>query len=525
MIRIKRLQRHLHCVSNLSAHLSNLDQKRIHRNLDYKTIQDIYKRHPSNEPITHLETSHGIVQNVDTGVFTGRSPDDKYFVDSSNTVWCAPNKRISPELFNRLYTRCIAHLDSLQEIYVFDGYCGHGTSRIHVRFITEYLWQHHFVKNMFIEIENDSGEQFDPDFTILNACNVTNANFKEDGLHSEVFVGLNLDSHIGIIGGTHYGGEMKKGIFTVMNYLLPKQDVLPMHCSANVGANGDVALFFGLSGTGKTTLSSTHDRLLIGDDEHGWDAEGIFNFEGGCYAKTIDLSPDTEPEIWAAIKPNALLENVEYDAHKQPDYRNHTKTQNSRVSYSLGNLERYYKPQVAGHPNTIIFLTCDAFGVLPPMSKLTNEQAIDYFLSGYTAKIAGTERGVLKPTATFSSCFGEAFLALHPHVYAKLLKEKLEKHQPAVWLVNTGWIGGKYGVGKRIPLKTSRACIEAILKDKIQSFTKYTYFDLNIPFEIEGIDNAILNPEHMWADKLDFLGTVNHLNKLFEDIKEDMRIE
>lgn len=512
--RIKHIHNHLRNISYLNSHISNAENKIIHHNLDYKTIQNMYSKQYNNN-ISHLNTENGIVQNIDTGIFTGRSPNDKYFVDSTNEIWCPPNKLINPLLFNKLYNKCLNHFDKLDTLYIFDGYCGHGSSRINVRFITEYLWQHHFVKNMFIEKTDNS--DFEPDFTILNACNVTNKDFKQDNLNSEVFVVLNLDKSIGIIGGTHYGGEMKKGIFSIMNYLLPKKEVLPMHCSANIGKHGDVALFFGLSGTGKTTLSATNDRLLIGDDEHGWDDNGIFNFEGGCYAKTIDLSKEKEPEIYNAIKPNALLENISYDVNFHPNYHNSEKTQNGRVSYGLDNLSTYYTPQVAGHPKTIIFLTCDAFGVLPPVSKLTNDQAIYHFLTGYTAKIAGTERGVKEPTATFSSCFGEAFLSLHPNVYADLLKEKLNIHKPNVWLVNTGWTGGKYGVGERIPLEISRKCIDAILNNNMTNFTKYTYFDLMIPTKIDGINSDMLNPELMWEDKLEFLSTVNHLNNLFNN--------
>lgn len=511
--RIKHITNNIRNISYLSSHIIRPDNKIIHHNLPYETIQTMYNEQHNNN-ISHLNTENGIVQNIDTGIFTGRSPNDKYFVDSTNTVWSPPNKIINPLLFNKLYNKCLNHLDKLNTLYIFDGYCGHGSSRIHVRFITEYLWQHHFVKNMFIE-KNDNMD-FEPDFTILNACNVTNKDFKQDNLNSEVFVVLNLDKSIGIIGGTHYGGEMKKGIFSIMNYLLPKKDVLPMHCSANIGTQGDVALFFGLSGTGKTTLSATSDRLLIGDDEHGWDNNGIFNFEGGCYAKTIDLSKEKEPEIFNAIKPNALLENISYNVDYQPVYENSEKTQNGRVSYGLNNLTTYYTPQVAGHPKTIIFLTCDAFGVLPLVSRLTNDQAIYHFLTGYTAKIAGTERGVKEPTATFSSCFGEAFLSLDPKVYADLLKTKLDTHNPSVWLVNTGWVGGKYGVGERVPLKISRLCVNAILNNTIQTYTKYIYFDLTIPTKIEGVDSNLLNPELMWKDKLEFLSTVNHLNNLFD---------
>ena len=488
-------------------------------NLSYEIIEEIHKLETHT---TVVETPYGRVRNIDTGIFTGRSPKDKYFVDSGKTIWAPPNKCMSPEIFSKLFKKCLNHMTELPRLYVFVGFCGHGKHRRKVRFITEYVWQHHFVKNMFIEkyggeIAEDVYDTYDvPDFTIINACNVVNNDWKEQGLHSEVFVVLNVDDNVGIIGGTHYGGEMKKGIFTLMNYVLPQEGVLSMHCSANVGEKEDVALFFGLSGTGKTTLSTTHNRRLIGDDEHGWDDKGIFNIEGGCYAKTIHLDEKSEPEIVQAIRKNALLENVIVDNQNHPDYDDCTKTQNGRVSYPLRHLPHVYETQHGGHPQHVIFLTCDAFGVLPPISKLTYEQAAYHYLSGYTAKVAGTERGVDEPTATFSAGFGEAFLALHPKVYADLLMEKLKKHGSQVWLVNTGWSGGGYGVGKRISIQGSRACVDGIMNNTIREFVDFPYFGLSIPKDVPGIDGKLLNPENTWSDKNKYHKTIKHLESLFE---------
>ncbi|NLC27150.1 MAG: phosphoenolpyruvate carboxykinase (ATP), partial [Campylobacteraceae bacterium] len=341
------------------------------------------------------------------------------------------------------------------------------------------------------------------DFTVYNACKFLNKDFKKHGLHSDVFVLFNIEENIAIIGGTWYGGEMKKGIFSMMNYWLPLEGKLSMHCSANVGVEEDVALFFGLSGTGKTTLSTDPKRRLIGDDEHGWDEDGIFNFEGGCYAKCINLDKDSEPEIFGAIKQNALLENVVADEDGVVDYADGSKTENTRVSYPIYHIENHEPTLQAGHPSNIIFLTADAFGILPPVSKLTKEQAMYYFLSGYTAKVAGTERGITKPVATFSACFGEAFLPLHPTVYAKLLGTKIDKHNVNVFLVNTGWSGGPYGVGKRMSIKATRACIDAILSGEINNanFETFPIFNLQIPTELEGVDSSLLNPRNTWTDK------------------------
>ena len=392
--------------------------------------------------------------HIDTGKFTGRSPKDKYIVKRANTEserhvgWGSVNQPMKEEVFNELLAECVAHYNKkVPKAYVFDGFCGaNPNSRKNVRLITELAWQHHFCANMFIQAKAAELQAFAPDFTIINACNISNANYKKHGLNSEVFVAFDVENKIALIGGTYYGGEMKKGIFSMMNYWLPLQGIMPMHCSANIGKKGDTALFFGLSGTGKTTLSADPNRFLIGDDEHGWDKEGIFNFEGGCYAKTINLREENEPEIYRAIKRDALLENVflvDKDGKKVPNYDDVSKTENGRVSYPINHIANHVPSSMGGHPNNVIFLTCDAFGVLPPISKLTPEQAMYHFLSGYTAKVAGTERGITKPVETFSACFGAAFMTLHPTKYADLLQKKLKDHGSHAFLVNTGWSGGE----------------------------------------------------------------------------------
>ncbi|EAK7841526.1 phosphoenolpyruvate carboxykinase (ATP) [Campylobacter jejuni] len=470
---------------------------------------------------------------VDTGIFTGRSPKDKYFVkqdpSSKYIAWGKVNQPITKELFDKLLTKAKQELSG-KKIYVQDAFCGASLqSRKAVRFVTEIAWQAHFVKNMFIRPSQEELETFKADFIVYNACKCINEDYKQDGLNSEVFVIFNVEENMAVIGGTWYGGEMKKGIFSMMNYWLPLENKLSMHCSANVGEKGDVALFFGLSGTGKTTLSTDPKRKLIGDDEHGWDDEGVFNFEGGCYAKTINLDPEHEPEIYGAIKRNALLENVVLRADKSVDYADASKTENTRVSYPIEHIENHEPSLKAGHPKNIIFLSADAFGILPPVSKLSKEQAMYYFLSGYTAKVAGTERGILEPQATFSACFGEPFMPLHPTVYARLLGEKIEKHEANVYLVNTGWSGGSYGVGKRMSIKATRACINAILDGSIAKceFENFEVFDLAIPKALEGVESTLLNPINTWSDKNDYIATRDKLAHMFiqnfkryEDVKE-----
>lgn len=466
---------------------------------------------------------------IDTGRFTGRSPKDKYFVEDPDTVrnlWWheqgkqgADNKPMTSKVWRSLKDMCVSQLSD-KPLYVMEGFCGATTKhRLKVRLITEVAWMAHFFKNMFIRPSDQELENFEPDWTILNACNASCRYFKEMGMHSEVFTAFNVSEKMTIIGGTRYGGEIKKGIFTMMNYFLPLKGVGAFHCSANKGADGDTAMFFGLSGTGKTTLSTDPERSLIGDDEHGWDEEGIFNFEGGCYAKMLDLSEESEPEIYAAIRRDALLENVVIDDKGIIDCHDKTKTSNTRVSYPIYHIDNHVSPISSGtHPHVIVFLTCDAFGVLPPVSKLTYEQAMYQFVSGYTAKVAGTEIGVTEPTAVFSACYGGPFLALHPIDYAKILGEKIKKHDTRCYLVNTGWSGGAYGEGKRMSLSITRDIIHRILSGEIDGYdTKaLPYFDLAIP-QIDAEYKKCLNPRDTWADGAAYDAALKKLATMFCD--------
>jgi len=473
----------------------------VYHNIDTDTLID----HAVENEGARIASSGALM--VDTGIFTGRSPKDKYFIKADPSqkyiAWGDVNKAIDKETYQSLLQISKTQLSG-KNLYVTDVYCGASiNSRKKIRFITEVAWQAHFIKNMFIVPSNDDLENFVPDFTVYNACKTINSSWEENGLNSEVYVAFDVENNESVIGGTWYAGEMKKGIFSMMNYWLPLDNKMAMHCSANVGKDGDVALFFGLSGTGKTTLSTDPNRALIGDDEHGWDDDGVFNFEGGCYAKVINLDQSSEPEIYSAIKKGAILENVVANEEGIVDFTNGSKTENTRVSYPINHIENIQENSCAKHPKNIIFLSADAFGVLPPVAKLTNEQAMYYFLSGYTAKVAGTERGIKEPTATFSACFGEAFLPLHPTVYAKLLGEKIEKYNVNVYLVNTGWTGGAYGVGSRMSIKNTRACINGILDGSIEEceFDKLEVFDLAIPKTLNGVDTEVLNPRNTWEDK------------------------
>lgn len=463
---------------------------------------------------------------VDTGKFTGRSPKDKFIVKQApsdqNVWWGEINQPTTPEVFDILLAKATKHFSGVDRMYVFDGHCGvNEKTRLNVRIITELAWQHHFVTNMFIRPQfKDVADKFAADFTIINACNIVDEDWKAHGLHSEVFVIFNIEKRIAVIGGTFYGGEMKKGIFSMMNYYLPLNGVMAMHASANIGKDGDTAIFFGLSGTGKTTLSADPKRELIGDDEHGWDDEGVFNFEGGCYAKTIDLSGENEPDIFNAIRRDAMLENVWIDpVTNEPDYFNSSKTENGRVSYPIYHIPHHQPNSRGNHPNAVIFLTCDAYGVLPPVSRLTPGQAQYHFLSGYTAKVAGTERGITEPQATFSTCFGAAFMTLHPTKYADLLKKKLEEHKTHVYLINTGWSGGVYGVGKRMKLSYTRKCVDAVLDGSINKtqFVEDPVFGVEIPTTVEGVPSEILNPRNCWEDKAAFDATSLKLARSFKD--------
>ncbi|HHN8408336.1 phosphoenolpyruvate carboxykinase (ATP) [Morganella morganii] len=468
---------------------------------------------------------HGVVTTsgavaVDTGIFTGRSPKDKYLVRDDltrDTVWWADqgkgkndNKPLSQDTWNSL-KYLITNQLSGKRLFVVDAFCGaNADTRLKVRFITEVAWQAHFVKNMFIRPDENELHDFEPDFIVMNGAKCVNPDWQAQGLNSENFVAFNLSERIQLIGGTWYGGEMKKGMFSIMNYLLPLQGIASMHCSANVGEKGDVAIFFGLSGTGKTTLSTDPKRKLIGDDEHGWDDDGVFNFEGGCYAKTINLSAEAEPDIYHAISRDALLENVVVRPDGSVDFDDGSKTENTRVSYPIYHIENIVKPvSKAGHASNVIFLTADAFGVLPPVAELTPEQMQYHFLSGFTAKLAGTERGVTEPTPTFSACFGAAFLTLHPTQYADVLVKRMKAAGAKAYLVNTGW----NGTGKRISIKNTRAIIDAILSGDIDKAAKHTLpvFNLAIPHELPGVDSHILDPRNtydnvaQWQEKAEDL--------------------
>ncbi len=497
---------------------------RLYHNLSY---EDIFE-HEKKRQETFL-TRQGAM-TVDTGVFTGRSPKDKFFVEepsSQNKIWWGKvNQGCDQEVFDELYTRVSKYLGN-KDLYVFDGFAGsRKTTRMSLRVVSEKAWQHHFCTNMFIRPETSELEGFQPDFTIYNASGFKNIDWKKHGLNSEVFVLFHLGKKMAIIGGTEYGGEMKKGIFSVMNYYKPiQEDILTMHCSANVdGEEGDSALFFGLSGTGKTTLSTDPKRPLIGDDEHGWDNEGIWNLEGGCYAKVINLNPDDEPLIYEAIRRDALLENVVLHGDGKVDYSSSKKTENTRVSYPIFHIPNRVKSGVAGHPKNIIFLTCDAFGVLPAVARLSPEQAMYHFLSGYTAKVAGTERGVTEPVATFSACFGAAFMPLHPTHYAKLLGEKMRKHSVKAYLVNTGWAGGKYGVGHRMKIKLTRSIIDGIFDDSLNhdEYTKHPILNLEIPDKIgSSVNKFLLHPWISWQNREEYEAQTKKLASMFiENFKQ-----
>ena len=462
--------------------------------------------------------------NVMTGKFTGRSPKDKYLVKDAitkDTIWWTSdkakndNKPVSKEVWKDLKSLVLEELSN-KKLYVVDTFCGaNEDTRLKVRFVVEVPWQAHFVKNMFVRPSKKELENFgEPDFIVLNGSETVNSKWKEHGLNSEVFTVFNLTEKIQVIGGTWYGGEMKKGMFAMMNYYLPLKGMAAMHCSANKGKDGDVAIFFGLSGTGKTTLSTDPKRELIGDDEHGWDNDGIFNFEGGCYAKTIDLCKEAEPDIYDAIKRDALLENLTVDDNGKIDFTDGSHTQNTRVSYPIYHIENIVKPiSRAGHANRVIFLTADAFGVMPPVAKLTPEQTKYHFLSGFTAKLAGTERGVTEPTPTFSACFGEAFLSLHPTKYGEELVKKMEAHNATAYIVNTGW----NGTGKRISIQDTRGIIDRILDGSIEKAeTKILpVFNLEIPISLKEVHDNILDPRDTYENVEDWNKKASKLAKLF----------
>ena len=469
---------------------------------------------------------------VDTGIYTGRSPKDKYFVrepsSEDNLWWGEVNQAIEEQVFDELFglVQQEYEANTAAPTYIFEGFAGADPKyRLKVRIIAKKAWQAHFVHNMFIRATPDELIDFEPDFTIINASDVHNPNYQKHGMNSDVFVSFHLGKGLAIIGGTEYGGEMKKGIFSVLNYQLPLNGVLSMHCSCNIDPqSGESALFFGLSGTGKTTLSTDPLRPLVGDDEHGWSDDGIFNIEGGCYAKVINLSAQDEPQIYEAIRFGAQLENVVFDEHShQVDYSDTSKTQNTRVSYPIhfipNSLAAHGKKSMAGHPTHVIFLTCDAFGVLPPVSRLTPEQAMYHFISGYTAKVAGTERGVVEPQATFSPCFGGPFLPLHPLKYAELLRQKISDHGAKVYLVNTGWSGATAASGaKRIALKGTRAMIHAILRgdlDQLEMKVDPT-FGVQYPESIDQVEGITLDPVAAWPSHAEYKAQAEVLATRFQ---------
>lgn len=506
------------------------DIKEIFHNLSYDELF-LHETDPNlNGYERGFVTNTGAV-TVDTGIFTGRSPKDKFIVDeesSRHNIWwktegrkSSDNKPISEETWKDLYAIGARQLSG-KKLYVQDGFAGtNEDTRLRIRVVTEVAWMAHFVKNMFIRPTAEELENFKPDFIMLNACKATDPDWQKHKLHSEVFVVFNLKERRAVVGGSWYGGEIKKGFFSIMNYYLPLKGIAAMHCSANMGKEGDTAIFFGLSGTGKTTLSADSKRALIGDDEHGWDDNGVFNFEGGCYAKCIHLSEEKEPDIYHAIRRDALLENLVYDENTgEIDFNSSAKTENTRVSYPIYHIDNIVKPaSKGGHPKKVIFLTADAFGVLPPVAKLTSDQTKYHFLSGYTAKVAGTERGIKEPVPSFSACFGAAFLLLHPTKYAEELTRKMEEHGSTAYLVNTGWVGGPYGVGFRMDLPSTRKIIDAILEGTIDhaEYETLPYFNLSIPKSVPGVDSQVLNPRNSWKNPEEWDEAAKSLAKKFID--------
>lgn len=496
--------------------------------LGIKNPGHIYHNLSVSKLIEHaLARGEGILASngalfVKTGKYTGRSPNDKFIVEEPSSQeeihWNALNVRISEENFNLLYRRVISYCQK-RDLYIFDGYVGADPKyRMGVRIITELASQNLFAHQMFIRPTPEELDNHEADFTVIAVPGLHGDPEIDDGINSEAFIVPHFGKKLIIIGGSKYAGEIKKSVFSLMNYFMTKREVLPMHCSANMAKNGDTALFFGLSGTGKTTLSADPERRLIGDDEHGWSNDGVFNFEGGCYAKTIDLCPENEPQIWSAIRFGSIAENVTLDnVTRIPDYNDGSLTENTRVAYPIDYIPDCIIPSVGAHPKAVIFLTADAFGVLPPISLLTKEQAMYHFLSGYTSKVAGTERGITEPQATFSACFGKPFLPLSAVVYAEMLGERLENHGSKVYLINTGWSGGAYGVGSRIKIKHTRAMVSAALNGDLDDvkFTAHPIFKVLIPENVPGVPSEILDPKTTWTDAEAYDRQAQKLAKLF----------
>ena len=459
-----------------------------------------------------------------TGAYTGRSPKDKFIVEDDESKdhveWGSTNQPISEEKFENLFNKVIDYLGERDELFTFKGFAGADEKyRLPIQVITQFAWHNLFANRLFIRPTEEELKTHEAGFTVVSAPHFK-ADPKVDGTNSETFIIISFKHRIVLIGGTEYAGEIKKSIFSVMNFMLPtKHNVLPMHCSANVGAEGDVALFFGLSGTGKTTLSADPHRSLIGDDEHAWSQNGVFNIEGGCYAKPVNLSEEKEPQIFNAIRFGSVLENVVLDENRVADYDDTSLTENTRAAYSIDNIDNIVRPSLAGHPNAIIFLTADASGVLPPISKLSKEQAMYHFLSGYTSKLAGTERGVTEPQATFSACFGSPFLPLPAAEYAKMLGERIDQHNSEVFLVNTGWTGGPYGEGSRMKLGYTRAMVQAALEGELKNVetVQDEFFGLHIPTECPGVPSEVLNPKKTWKDPERYDAQAQDLAKKFHE--------
>ncbi|MDE1866186.1 MAG: phosphoenolpyruvate carboxykinase (ATP) [Thaumarchaeota archaeon] len=487
----------------------------IHRNLQVKNLTDLIIG--KNEGL--LTANNAI--SVKTGKYTGRSPDDRFIVDNEQTHdtvdWGKINHPFPEDKFDKLFEKMKRHLEA-KEIFVFDGFVGADPEhRLSIRIITDHAWQNLFVRQLFIRPSSSELESHKPEYTLL-AINDFKAIPEDDGTRTDVFIILNYTKKVVLIGGTSYAGEIKKAMFSVMNYSLPSKGVFPMHCSANIGKNGDTSLFFGLSGTGKTTLSADSNRMLIGDDEHGWADRGVFNFEGGCYAKCINLNREAEPQIWDAIRSGTVLENVVVDNKTMmPNFNDGSLTENTRAAYPLDYIPGAVIPSLGGNPNVIIFLTADAFGVMPPIARLTKEGAMYHFMSGYTSKLAGTERGITEPKATFSECFGAPFMSRHASVYAKLLGEKITKHNTVVYLVNTGWSGGPYGIGKRMNISHTRRMVTAALTGELDT-VKYRHddiFNLDVPAECPRVPSEVLNPRNTWSEKNAYDNSARKLAQMF----------
>lgn len=494
-----------------------LRPSRIHRNLDPAEITRIA-----------VNAKEGIVSStgalsVRTGKYTGRSPNDRFIIDDStthNTVdWGKINHAFDSEKFDMLAERMKRSIDG-KEVYVFDGFVGADRkNQLRVRVINDHAWQSLFARQLFIRPTDDELESHTPDFTLM-CLNDFIADPKRDATRSEAFILIGISQKLILVGGTQYAGEMKKALFSVMNYVLPERGVFPMHCSANIGAEGKTALFFGLSGTGKTTLSADPARRLIGDDEHGWSENGTFNIEGGCYAKCINLRRDAEPQIWNAIRPGAVLENVVLDQKtREPDFDDASVTENTRVAYPLDYIPGAVTPSIGGHASVIVFLTTDAMGVLPPVAKLDRMGAMYHFMSGYTSKLAGTERGIKEPKAVFSECFGAPFMPRHAAKYAEMLGSRIDEHKTTVYLINTGWIGGSYGTGNRISIAHSRAIVGAAVGQTLSSanYIHNDLFNLDVPEMCPGVPNDILDPRQHWADKTSYDSTASRLAQMFVD--------